>query len=250
MELSVLQNAGRVDLAPFPHLVLRNALPWELYRELEATRPAPGFFENGRDPGSNLRMDRHAHECLGNSDVPPPWQEFIAYHTSEKFWHEVVDIFGDIVRLLYPHLEFIKPLENYDCGLRFKDKRADIFMECQPGINTPPLAESRVRGPHVDNPVELVAGLLYMRPEQDVWRGGGLNIHRLKKPYVCHDKAEIDDKYVETVATVPYEPNTLVMFVNTPLSIHSVTPRPSNPLHRLLVNFALELPKPLFKIQR
>lgn len=242
-------------MAPFPHLVIHNALPWTLYRQLEESRPAPSFFANGRDLGSNLRMDRHAVECLDNPDVPLIWQDFIRHHTSHKFWQqEVVPLFGDVIKLLYPHLEFEKCLNDYRTGLRFKDsfkdKRADVLLECQPGVNTPPREESRVRGPHLDNPIELLAGLLYMRPALDVYRGGALEVKQLVKPYRCHDKAEIKDEYVKTVATVPYQANTFVMFVNCPTAIHSVTSRPKNPAFRQLVNFAMEVPKPLFNLPR
>jgi len=195
-------------------------------------------------------MDRHAADIMQDTTLDPLWRSFISHHLSDVWWLEVVDTFGEAIRLLYPRLEFNKRLEDYRTGIRFHDKDCDIQMECQPGVNTPPKTPGRVRGPHIDNPVELVAGLLYMRPPEDDVEGGGLDVCRLVKPYKMHGKAEIDDEYVETVATVPYRANTLVMFVNSMVSVHSVRPRPVNPHHRLLVNFAMELPKPLFKLPK
>lgn len=238
---------GRVHYAPFPYLVIENALPDALYTALAQTRPSPQKILKGRDPGNNLRMDLHASETLDDPEIHPLWRDFVAYHTSHDFWTDCLGVFGEAVQLLYPQLEFDKPLRDATTGVRFRDQ-ADIHMDCNIGVNTPVTAPGRVRGPHLDNPVELIAGLLYMRPPEDEVEGGELDVCRLREPYRMHGKAEIDDKYVEVVGTVPYQANTLVMFVNSAVSIHSVRPRPVNPHHRLLVNFAMEVNKPLFSL--
>jgi hypothetical protein len=53
----------------------------------------------------------------------------------------------------------------------------DFVSDCQPGINTPVEYLSSVRGPHVDNPVELIGGLFYLRDEDDKSEGGDLLIY-------------------------------------------------------------------------
>ena len=77
--------------------------------------------------------------------------------------------------------------------------------------------------------------------------GGDLEVQRLIKPPEFYGKLEIRDECVETVATVPYRPNQLIMFINGPVSIHSVTPRPATEECRRLVNITGELPGMLFK---
>jgi hypothetical protein len=131
---------------------------------------------------------------------------------------------------------------EWDCAPRGTSK-AMLQMECQPGVNTPQTKAGRVRGPHLDNPIELYGGLLYMGEGQ----GGDLEVQRLVKPPRYHGKLEIEYDCVETVATVPYEPNMFVLFLNTPTSIHAVTPRPATPHCRRLVNVTGELPGMLFK---
>src|SRR3546814_18222217 len=71
----------------------------------------------------------------------PVWREFIEFHTSQAFWQQVVDLFG-------------REDDGAKAGVRFRD-RADVVLDCQIGVNTPVLERSRVRGPHVDNPVEI-----------------------------------------------------------------------------------------------
>jgi hypothetical protein len=138
-------------------------------------------------------------------------------------------------------LAFGDPRE-WTCAPRGTDK-STLQMECQPGVNTPQSTEMRVRGPHLDNPIELYGGLLYMGEGE----GGDLEVQRLIKPPEFYGKLEIKDDCVETLDVVPYEPNMFVMFINTPTSIHSVTPRPATDKCRRLVNITGELPRMLFK---
>ena len=242
--ISVLQNAdrGQFRLAPFPHFVLQGALPRHLYQELDKTRPPI------EAKGSNIRKDIHAAQALLRTDLPSVWRWFIEFHTSQAFWGEVLTIFGPTIRYTYPFLEWDKPLRQYTTGVRFRDQ-ADVFMECQPGINTPVERPSRVRGPHLDNPVELVAGMLYMKASDEP-QGGDLEVCQTVRAPQFYGKAEIYDKCVETVGVVPYRANTLVMFMNSPVSIHSVTERPVTTTTRKLVNFAMELPFPLFEVPK
>jgi hypothetical protein len=50
------------------------------------------------------------------------------------------------------------------------------------------------------------------------------------------------------VVSVPYEANTLVLFLNSPNSVHGVTPRPPTPHVRRYINFQVELSRDLFTL--
>jgi len=126
-------------------------------------------------------------------------------------------------------------------------------MDCQIGINTPPTRDSVVRGPHVDAPVELYAMLLYMKDAQDERAGGDLAISRWKDPGKrVFVGAEAEEEDVELVKTVPYRANTLVLFMNSDLALHGVTPREASSQTRRLLNIIGEvdksLPSGLFEI--
>ena len=45
MKFSVLQNKPRLILDPYPHLVIENALPTELYEELDESGPRINFWQ-------------------------------------------------------------------------------------------------------------------------------------------------------------------------------------------------------------
>jgi len=238
--VSVLSNAGQISLAPYPHIVIPDCLPPDLFAELDATFPERKVLDV-EHRGEGVRVDLHSRDALKILDGT--WREFIALHTSAEFWKQVVDLFGDAINLLYPMLRLrYGPFEGWSCSPRGVEATT-LRMECQPGVNTPQRIEQRVRGPHLDNPVELFGGMLYMGGTE----GGDLQIQRLTRGPRFHGKLEIKDKCVETVATVPYKANMFVLFINSPVSIHSVTPRPATDKCRRLINFIGEVPEMLFK---
>jgi len=241
--LSVLQKAEVINWYPYPHIVIPEALPWDLFDELEATFPEKKILKNPMLPplGEGQRVDLHTVDAIAQMDGL--WRDFMVYHTSDVFWHEVVGLFHDAINLCHPsiHIEFGE-YDQWTCAPKGQGKPV-MRMECQPGINTPQSHRGRVRGPHLDNPVELYGGMLYMGDGE----GGNLEIQRLIKLPEYYGKLEIMDDCVETVATVPYERNMLVMFLNTPISIHAVTPRPPTKECRRMVNIAGELSGMLFK---
>lgn len=159
--------------------------------------------------------------------------------TTTSFWHGVLSAFGRHIREYYPHLN---DLRFYRTSVRGAGDGL-MQLDCQPGVNTPQTTRSRVRGPHLDNPIELYAGMLYMGEGE-----GDLEIYRQVKPLVFHGKLEIEDDCVEVVSTVKYQPNTLVFFLNTPKSIHGVTYRNPTDKCRRMVNFIGEMRQPLFKV--
>lgn len=232
MPVSVLARA-EVNDWPFPHVVIEDCLPWDYYRDLLNARPSYEEILKGREPGNNKRLDRCAKDLLSDYTLPPIWRDFIEYHTSKEFWREIVSTFD---------LED----DNPTVGTRFVH-RADVVMDCQIGVNTPVLERSRVRGPHVDNPVEIFGGLFYMGDEQ---KGGDLVIYEPAEPLLFHGKAEIHDYRVRPVRHVRYAHNTFVGFINLPHSVHGVTPRDVTPEPRWLVNIIAEQHAPRFELPR
>lgn len=232
MPVSVLDRAEVKDW-PFPHVVIEDCLPWDYYRRLLDERPSYEAILKGREPGNNKRIDRCAADLLNDPLLPAVWREFIEFHTSEAFWRQIDEVFG----LCAPEAS---------TGIRFKHN-TDVVLDCQIGLNTPALERSRVRGPHVDNPVEIFGGLLYMGDEQ---KGGDLVIYEPVEPLLFHGKAEVHDFRVRSVKSVRYQHNTFVGFINLPHSVHGVTPREVTTEPRWLVNIIAEQRTPAFELPR
>ena len=76
-----------------------------------------------------------------------------------------------------------------------------------------------------------------MRHPDDRSTGGDLLIYKFKKTRQYNDihGVSVDDGDAEHVATVPYEANRLILFLNTPDSLHGVSVRSVlHPLHGVI----------------
>jgi len=122
-------------------------------------------------------------------------------------------------------------MSEWTTGIRFDPEwdRGQIALDCQIGINTPVRRRSSTRCVHTDAPDELFAMLLYFRRDDDRVPGGDLEICQWKKnaPHLFVDR-DVDESDTERRAVVPYKANTLVIFINSTLSLHAVTPARSN----------------------
>lgn len=231
---SVLDKFHRdyFSLNPYPHCVIEDCLPDHFYNELVECYPDWNDLFVGDSVPENTRHDWHAKDVFKHGSQI--WREFIAYHTSNEFFQQVMDCFEDSIYLAYPALKW-QNFRDIQTGTRFIDK-APIVLDAQVGCNTPTTTASSVRGPHVDNPIELFAGLLYMPIEGDT-AGGDLIVYDQNKKPEIYGKAEIKDYTCKEVNRVPYKPNTFVMFINTINSNHGVSVRQPTEHPRRLVNF-------------
>jgi len=248
---SVLAKASESEIVsdPFPHLVIKNALDEDLYEKLSAEYPGIGLITQGKEVCSNERYYYAAHLALQDEHISPLWRDFISYHVSSAFYGDIIALFGDHIRALYPTLEvrFKKRLQDLSTGIRFQDEGTDIALECEFYVNTPVVESSRVRGPHVDNPRKLYVALLYFRADDDDSTGGDLELFRSRgSKFNIHGKGEINDRLVEKIKTVKYEKNTLVFFTNSLFSFHGVSARSTTEHSRRVVTMVGEFDEALY----
>lgn len=244
---SVLEGVTPDDLQDFgfPVLIRANALPEDYFLALAESYPDYGSLPGSEGRKKNTRYRWEAERCLAYPAMPEIWRRFIAYHSSHAFFDEVRRIFGAALLRQHPGLQrnFGKALEDFSVGLRRQDKRGDprnleddIVLDVQLSWNPPVAKPAAPRGPHLDNPNKMYNSLLYFRDPEDSSNGGDLTFHRLKQPGYPRPKASrIDASTVTEIATVPYAANTLVLFVNAPQAIHSVSPRSVSPATRRFV---------------
>ena len=232
--INLLQKKPEAKFDPYPHFIIYDALPDDIYQELYETKLTPEQIINGRQTTENQRVDIPTRKAL---DIATPlWREFILENSSGPFVANLLSIFGYRM-LAWSSLCGIRGTGNYD-----------ISTECQPGLNTPLTRTQSVRGPHLDNPIELYGGMFYMPDPNDLSFGGELEIYRLIESPRFYGKLEIDSSCCELMDVVPYKANTLVMFLNGPKSVHGVSPRTPTTTYRQLVNLIGEVQKPLFKV--
>jgi hypothetical protein len=267
-DFSVLRNVTRADIRhdPFPHIVVENCLPSEIYESLAQTYPSDDqILFQGNSAGSarirqNSRQSLGAYRLLRTAgSVSPEWEQFVRYHVSNDFFREFVALLGPELLAVHPALErrLGRPLDRLTTGVRYDPERdvGDIALDCQIDINTPTTRTSSVRRVHTDAPDELFAMLFYFRQENDTSTGGDLEILRWKdgRPHRFVG-SEIDERDAERVSTVPYRANTLVAFINSENALHAVSERSVSPVSRRLVNLMgrvhHSIPEGLFQKQQ
>jgi hypothetical protein len=216
-------------------VVIEDALPWDLYEQLEREWPEQQLLATQpHDNGICYRLK--ADSMLRPGLVSEAWRKFTEYHTSVKFYNEVKNVFKD----------YITDLPNIENSLspRGWDKGNDMIgTDCQTVMHSPIDFSSRT--PHIDNPREIYAGLLYMPYPKDDSTGGEFQIHRAVGEIKRVNKnggREVEIKNQGSIVkSVPYKRNTFVIFCNnSSASVHSVSKRENATLHRRSVNVIAE----------
>lgn len=249
MNLSVLGNLGPGDVAsgPFPYTATSETFPESVYLELAAARPeVDKHFKVKR--GSNNKLATLGAVELFGLGVPEIWRRFLEFHISEAFRDEVWRVYGDAIRERNPDLEETRTWPVLPRGSTEPRRSSNVVrLDCQVCIDTPAKVTSIVRGPHVDNPCGLYAGLFYMRPDDIPSEGGDLILYEHKSlPAEWIGKAELRYDSVTELRRVEYRANQSVSWMNTLHSVHGVSPRHAGSGRRLFVNTLIEYPTKLF----
>ena len=224
-KLSVIQNVKEVRTDPFPYVCVQGALPDNLYQELQDTFPEELICSTAPHDGG-ICYRYKAKECA--QEAPPAiWQDFFAYHTSPEYFQECAKLFEPHIVEAYGD-DFMHNLLTNNVSVRDVDNSGHYVADCQFVVHEPVDQTGTSRTPHIDNPVEIYAGLLYMRKQADMAQGGNFTVHRVTGQITEVNKSlgrQVDDSLHEPVFEVPYRANNFCMFLNVKDSVHSVTPR-------------------------
>ena len=262
---SLLANVTKDDIRrdPVPHVVVENALPADLYEQLASTMPTAEYIGEkiGKPITSNERYNYMSQHILTDDTIAPVWKDFVAYHASEHFYRQFLDLFHEDLLAVNPGVEEkTGPLRDLRVGRRNADSFAthDILMDCTAVINSAVTGKpSSYRGPHVDKPYKLFGGLFYMRQPQDETPGGDLVLYRYRgdahkfhtsKSEYGDNRFDIDPSYVEEVTTIPYRSNCLVLYPINRLALHGVSVRQLTDVQRRFVALVGDLQQPLFDL--
>lgn len=259
---SLLQNFDKSNfyIDPFPHVVIDNALPSNIYDELEKSVPND-LFSQADLKLNNCRINIFPDQ-LKNDLKHKIWFDFLAYHNSLNFYEEFISIFKNEINKLYPNLinkqkkkfllkHNVRTMRNKDSAFTIK-KGETLFISTY-GCNTPVKTPTSVQNPHLDHSNKFYFGLYYLRPEKDKSEGGDLVIYRWKDNYSNFKKKNIIftekwnnmHEHVNPVKTIEYKKNSVIFGLNLIDSLHGVTVRQKTNHMRQLAYFAVALDKDL-----
>lgn len=252
--VTVLDRAqpGMVCAAPFPHVVVPDALPGELFARLRDSIPAFDSAVAARYKGPNRYHRLSSSELLSGAvcNLPECWEHFILAHVDRSFFRQALDLFSSHVQPARRAVEPILGREIEDCTVipRFAGV-GDVQLDCQFVHVSPAEERASPLGPHLDREVALWGGLLYLGEEHG-GGGGDLELCRFRVPgerEYWRDRS-IRRQHVITEKVITAAPNTFVMFLNSPDSVHGVSAREAGGAGRNLVNFVCEFHHPLFDV--
>jgi len=244
---NVYDGASRADIVrdPYPHLVIENVLPEADYKLLEETFPTVEYIARNETIVNNRTYLASSERVLADPRTPEPWRAFFEAHTQRSLFESAMKLWQADIERLHPDLEanFGKGLDDFVVARRSEGKgaaeanrRADVVLDCQFGVNSPVTELSSTRGPHVDSGAKLFSSLLYFRSEDDDSTRAEYELYRLKgKPYPRSKMKHIPDRFIEPVRSIPYRPNTLLTWINHGTSVHGVSPRSVTPIPRRYV---------------
>lgn len=245
MSYSILQNVDKavIKADPFPHVVIDDALPADVFERLSASYPDPTKMAFDRRTKSNQRynlLSRWGATEFPFDEASEDWRKFVEANESTDFVKAAYALFPDFTDDAEGATKI--KLGPYGPRLAEKIKTADLvgFEEVKPRVtvaaNTPVRKVSSVRGPHTDNLRKAYVGLLYFRLPADDSTGGDLELFRWKDNQAkSHWPVAVDRNDVERVDTFEYRPNRLIFFLTTDRALHGVSPRSITPHWRRLV---------------
>jgi hypothetical protein len=260
-KLNILNNFSTKSYSsyPFPHFEIKNTFNEAVTNQLlNDYKLFIKIFKNSNTYSeNNKRLQLSANDFFKLEIFKKSiWYDFMSYHTSKEFFLDLLNIFSKDIKKYYP--KFNLDLNNKNLlGIRSdfnSNFNKQYVIDCQPGINTPVTKATSVRGPHIDNPAELIGGLFYLRDTNDKSSGGDLLLYETKGKIYFKNKAEVQNiEKLKVYKKIDYSLNNCVFFLNTVDSIHSITPRSITDITRNLTNIIIEnykLPNGYFSIPR
>ncbi len=243
---SVLQNKSKMiySFNTFPYLIIDDALPVDLYNKLKSAFPSSEKIIGQNEYKENYAYRYNANKSLNDPEISNEWKEFIKYHTSFDFLNDFYEVFGKSIKKIYK-VEKEKLFNQNNIGIRFQ-KQSRFNLDCQFVINTPTQGDTSVIEPHLDNPVEFYAALLYMKDDDDDSKGGNLTTYTFKDKPSFYGKSRVRDDKINLIEEIEYKKNRLVMFLNSPYSLHGVTKRSKTTYYRKYINIIGEFNFELF----
>jgi hypothetical protein len=212
-----------IQLDPFPHVVIPDVLPCSLYNDIVGKLPESDMWQK---LGPNLKL-REGSASSFPQHINKSWTEYYGLFEAldALLLYRFNLVLNEYLAKLYTRGLLVRELTASDLKLG-----SAVFVERK--------ASWRIE-PHIHDLTQVIQAMLYM-PHKGASKENGTILYRLKGSkivdssnlfltfdhnngarYACMTCTEDE---VESAVMLPYEPNTLVAFLNTPNTIHASPP--------------------------
>jgi hypothetical protein len=215
---------------PYPIGIARSVLPEDTYLELTRSWPATELFEFKKQLGNKYSLSEVNNPGQYRSFVQSsaPWRKLHAYVKSREFLHQAI-------ALLYErHIDLglggqflVQRSRDLSLMERLKVLRRTRNLSARFEFSMLPADGGYIK-PHTDAPAKIIT-LVISIIEPGGWDasfGGGTEILKPRDVTRTYNymNRQFEFEQMETLDTLPFEPNQAVIFVKTFNSWHAVHP--------------------------
>lgn len=213
-------KSATVLQTPFPHVLIENIFPSDLYAAMMRNMPLDDQYQRLADSGRVKRGYNSARFCFfpehtdGVEAVDPVrafWRDFKSSICDSEFMAAWV---GTFYKTIAERATAIRPAESADS--------ADVSVYSEMFLMRD--KESFELGPHWDAPSKALSALFYLPPDdRNSDLGTALYVPK-DSDFSIPPGTHAPFEYFDLVSKAPFRPNTLLAFPNTPQSYHGVEP--------------------------
>jgi len=246
---------------PFKHIIIEDFLPEDIYLNAESMFH-DDFFKKKIKVDKNIGSNKAAGFNLLNDTEILEYGlknyreifEILKFFATKELHKLLRKLFGDSLIEVYKNgtgdinlpKDYLSKIKMGNDSFNNAKTQSQInydltlYTSIKYGINTPSFgAPTSVRDIHIDNPTKLYNALIYFRDDKDHYAGGDLLFYRFKNNKVkLYDGVYASHEDCVVSKVIPYRRNTLVLFLNSPESIHGVVERSNVPIERRYINIS------------
>lgn len=228
--LNILDRLKDIEILtnPFPHAVVQNIFPNDYYQQIQQNFPLDQqmvpLSETGRTGNAYRERLVTLFDDAGfarlTSEQRHFWGQFGGWLYSPEF-------INGVIKLFWPHVkDRILEVSQVLGWARVRGDAQLVSDQTDYGI-----------GPHTDAAQRLITFLFYL-PQDERFREFGTDIYTPKdSQFTCKGGPHYKYDFFNHEKTIPFLPNTLLIFPRTNRSFHGVNPiRAQNITRHLLIN--------------
>jgi hypothetical protein len=210
---------------PFPHIVVDEILPRAFYARLRGMLPEDRSFAMSAHPGRSVLTPEGLARAGLDAERAAFWQSMFATMMHDDIGAWIMAKFYDVVSARFG-------LDQPGGGVSLRSSTS--LVRDREGFSM---------FPHTDLPNKVISTLVYLpadseRPEL------GTAFYAPRDPQLeCPGGRYHDPSLFDHVATIPFQPNTLLAFPKTPACFHGVEPGLGAGERRDVLLFDLDVPE-------